>query len=56
MSRVSDYKPYSRMTREEPRVTLTQERADWRKDQNLPLTYDSYGFTITPSTIMREFT
>ncbi|XP_074342261.1 uncharacterized protein LOC141679745 [Apium graveolens] len=33
-----------------------EECSDWRKDPNLPPTYDSYGFTITPSAMMKEFT
>ncbi|XP_074359890.1 uncharacterized protein LOC141700015 [Apium graveolens] len=33
-----------------------EERRDWRKDPNLPPTYDSYVFTITPSDMMKEFT
>ncbi|XP_017256033.2 uncharacterized protein LOC135147082 [Daucus carota subsp. sativus] len=58
-TRDRDYKPYtrdSRSSREETRVNSTQEYADWRKDPNLPPTYDSYGFTITPAAMMREFT
>ena len=54
-SRIRDYKPYVRTTREESRINTTQERADWRKDPNLPPTYDSYGFDLTPSALMREF-
>ncbi|XP_017239352.2 uncharacterized protein LOC108212130 [Daucus carota subsp. sativus] len=58
-TRDRDYKPYAREPRgpkEETRVNSTHEHADWRKDPNLPPTYDSYGFTITPSAMMREFT
>nr|XP_017245120.1 PREDICTED: uncharacterized protein LOC108216789 [Daucus carota subsp. sativus] len=58
-TKTRDYKPYSRDARdmkEEPRVNSTQEQVDWRKDPNLPPTYDSYGFTITPAEMMREFT
>ena len=58
-TRTKDYRPYTRDTRdskEDTRVNSTQEYADWRKDPNLPPTYDSYGFTITPSAMMREFT
>nr|XP_017250644.1 PREDICTED: uncharacterized protein LOC108221266 [Daucus carota subsp. sativus] len=58
-TRDRDYKPYtrdSRSSREETRVNSTQEYADLRKDPNLPPTYDSYGFTITPAAMMREFT
>ncbi|XP_017224963.1 uncharacterized protein LOC108201178 [Daucus carota subsp. sativus] len=58
-TRAREYKPYSRDvrdTREDARINSTQEYSDWRKDPNLPPTYDSYGFTITPSAMMREFT
>ncbi|XP_074326747.1 uncharacterized protein LOC141664690 [Apium graveolens] len=33
-----------------------EERVDLRKDHNLPPTYESYGFTITPLAMMKEFT
>ncbi|XP_074327769.1 uncharacterized protein LOC141665685 [Apium graveolens] len=33
-----------------------EERSDWRKESNLPPTYDNYGITITPSAMMKEFT
>ena len=49
-----DYEPYSRNGREESRVDNVQGRTDWRKDPNLPPTYDSYGFDISPSTLVRE--
>ena len=55
-SRTRDNRPYARTTREDVRISSTQERTDWRKDPNLPPTYDSYGFTLTPSALMREFT
>ena len=58
-TRTRDYRPYtrdSRDVREDTRINSTQEYADWRKDPNLPPTYDSYDFTITPSAMMREFT
>lgn len=55
-SRVRDYKPYSKNAIEEPRVNATQEYAHWRKDPNLPPTWDSYGFTITHAAMIREFT
>ncbi|XP_017245373.1 uncharacterized protein LOC108217031 [Daucus carota subsp. sativus] len=55
-SRVHDTRPYVRPTHDDTRVSSAQERTDWRKDPNLPPTYDSYGFTLTPSALMREFT
>ncbi|XP_074352133.1 uncharacterized protein LOC141691298 [Apium graveolens] len=62
--RSRDYKPYTRPNRDEVYVSTTresnewkrEEHSDWRKDPNLPPTYDSYGFTITPSAMMKEFT
>ncbi|XP_074327866.1 uncharacterized protein LOC141665785 [Apium graveolens] len=62
--RSREYKPYTRPVRDEVYVNSTresnewkmEERSDWRKDPNLPPTYDSYGFTITPSTMMKKFT
>ncbi|XP_074342923.1 uncharacterized protein LOC141680652 [Apium graveolens] len=50
-----EYKPYMRNKRDEPYIYTISERVDWRKDPNLPPTYDSYGFEITPSVMIREF-
>ncbi|XP_074374437.1 uncharacterized protein LOC141714840 [Apium graveolens] len=62
--RSRDYKPYTRPNRDEVHVNSTresnewkrEEHSDWRKVPNLPPTYDSYGFTIMPSAMMKEFT
>ncbi|XP_074348771.1 uncharacterized protein LOC141687414 [Apium graveolens] len=62
--RSREYKPYSRPSRDEVYVNTTgerndwrkEERSDWRKDPNFPPTYNNYGFTITPSAMMKEFT
>ena len=54
VSKTRDYKPYSRNGREESRVDNVQGRTNWRKDLNLPPTYDSYGFDISPSILVRE--
>ena len=54
VSKIRDYKPYSRSGREEACVDNVQGRTNWRKDLNLPPTYDNYGFDIIPSTLVRE--
>ncbi|XP_074380817.1 uncharacterized protein LOC141721438 [Apium graveolens] len=62
--RSREYKPYSRPSGDKVYVNTTwehndwrkEERSDWRKDPSLPLTYDSYGFRITHSAMMKEFT
>ena len=54
VSKTRDYKPYSRSGREESRVDNVQGRTDWRKDPDLPPTYDIYGFDVSPSTLVRE--
>ncbi|XP_074343067.1 uncharacterized protein LOC141680864 [Apium graveolens] len=62
--RSREYKPYSRPSRDEFYVNTTRERSDWirrnavigERTQNLPPTYDSYSFMITPPSMMKEFT
>ena len=54
MSKTQDYKPYSKNEREESRVNNVKGNTDWRKDPNLPPTYDNYGFDIRPMTLVRE--
>ncbi|XP_074351916.1 uncharacterized protein LOC141691067 [Apium graveolens] len=34
---------------------MSQTRADWRKDLNLPPTFDNYGFNVTPAVLVKEF-
>lgn len=50
-----DYKSYTRNDKDEYHVNALNDNVDWRKDLNLPPTYDTYGITIPPSTIVREF-
>ncbi|XP_074351988.1 uncharacterized protein LOC141691146 [Apium graveolens] len=51
-----DYKPYTRGVRDEHLVNSLQGCiADWRKDPSLPPTYDSYGFSVTPTVLVKEF-
>lgn len=54
-SRIRDYKPYTRKGREEHHVNAVNGMVDWRKDPNLPPINDTYGFIISPSTMVREF-
>lgn len=52
MSRPNDYKPYSRSTYEGRHVNSLHDRTNWRKDPNLPPTYDNYDFSISPSVMV----
>lgn len=55
MPRVRDYKPFTRNGKKEYKVNALNDRVDWRKDPNLPPTYDTYCFMIPPSILVREF-
>ena len=54
MLKTRDYKPYSRSGREGSCVNNVQGQTDWRKDPSLSPAYDSYGFNISPSTLVKE--
>lgn len=54
-SRPRDCKPYARSAQDERQVNSLYEKTDWRKDPRLLPTYDSYGFFISPSIMVREF-
>ncbi|XP_074342635.1 uncharacterized protein LOC141680260 [Apium graveolens] len=51
----NENKPYIRTIRDEQHVNSSQVRPDWRRDPNLPPTFDSYGFSVTPTVLVKEF-
>ncbi|XP_074363343.1 uncharacterized protein LOC141703790 [Apium graveolens] len=51
----SESKPYSRSLRDDHHINISQGKTDWRKDPNLPPTYDSYGFSVSPMVLVKEF-
>ncbi|XP_074323049.1 uncharacterized protein LOC141659994 [Apium graveolens] len=51
----NDNKPYVRMIRDEQHVNSSQIRPDWIRDPNLPSMFDSYGFSVTPTVLVKEF-